>query len=422
MRLEAVPSRRASGGPIGVLKPRLAILHYSAAPVVGGVETVIDAQARHLRRAGYDVRVVAGRGGATIVPEMDSRHPEVQQAIKEAGPGCPTNPALERLQRRLEEKLRAVLADRDLVIAHNVMTMPFNPALTAAVGEISKPLIAWTHDFDFAGHIPTATCRADMTFVAISRTRQQELARALGLPRETIRYVPNGVDRFDLAGLGKRTLELLRSTGLEDADPLLLVPQRVTPRKRIELVIDAAHELAQDLPNLGVVITGPPDPHQPWVDGYADGLLERRRGLGLEGVVRFLFESGAAAGEHPVGSCEVADLYRVSDVAVMPSESEGFGLPILETALTRVPLVCTDIPVLREVGGESLHTFPADSGPTDVADAVRRALATPAVRRRREVLSTYGWPGVLEKTEAALQAAWQGPAIDADLASGAAAL
>jgi glycosyltransferase involved in cell wall biosynthesis len=106
----------------------------------------------------------------------------------------------------------------------------------------------------------------------------------------------------------------------------------------------------------------------------------------------------------------------------MPSESEGFGLPILETALTRLPLVCTDIPVLREVGGESLHTFPADSGPSEVADAVRRALATPAVRRRREVLSTYGWPGVLEKTEEALQAAWQGPAVAADLASGAAAL
>jgi hypothetical protein len=35
---------------------------------------------------------------------------------------------LEKFRRRLEEKLRAVLADRDLVIAHNVMTMPFNPA------------------------------------------------------------------------------------------------------------------------------------------------------------------------------------------------------------------------------------------------------------------------------------------------------
>jgi glycosyltransferase involved in cell wall biosynthesis len=342
--------------------------------------------------------------------------------MKDAARGRTTNPALERLQRRLAEKLRAVLADRDLVIAHNVMTMPFNPALTGALGEVSKPLIAWTHDFDFSAHIPRAARRPDMTYVAISRTRQHELARALGMSREEILYVPNGVDRFDLAGLGERTLELLQSTGLADADPLLLVPQRVTPRKRIELVIDAAHELVQDLPGLGVAITGPPDPHQPWVDGYADGLLERRRRLGLEGVVRFLFESRAAAGEHPVGSREVADLYRVSDVALMPSESEGFGLPILETALTRLPLVCTDIPVLREVGGESLHTFPADSGPAEVADAVRRALATPAVRRRREVLSTYGWLGVLERTEEAFQAAWAAPAGAVDLASGAAAL
>jgi glycosyltransferase involved in cell wall biosynthesis len=403
------------------VKPRLAILHYTASPVVGGVETVINGQAKQLRGAGYDVRVVAGRGSGTIVPEMDSCHVEVKRCLQFGRTDEMAQAARHRLQRRLDEELRAVLADRDVVIVHNVMTMSFNPALTEAIDQLTQPVIAWTHDLDFGDRAPDAFRRDDMTYVAISRTRQRELAQALGVPPERVCYVPNGVGRFDLSAIGQQTLELLQGAGITDADPLLLVPQRVTPRKRIELVIDAAHELAQDFPRLGIVITGPPDPHQPWVAEYADGLLERRRRLGLDAVVRFLFESSAEGDEYPVGPAEVADLYRISDVALMPSDSEGFGLPILETAMSRLPLVCSDIPVLREIGGHSLHTFPTDAGPSELAQAVRRALRSSAVRRRRDVLRKYGWPSVIEKTEKVISAAWKQGLPAGDISPGAVA-
>jgi glycosyltransferase involved in cell wall biosynthesis len=401
------------------MKPRLAILHYSAAPVVGGVEAVIDSQAKHLRCAGYDVRVVAGRGSATIVPEMDSCHVEVKRSMQTGPAGDAAGAAdgaRQRLQRRLGEELRAVLADRDIVIVHNVMTMRFNPALTAAIENLSRPVIAWTHDFKFRDKTPDAAGRANITYVAISRTRQRELAEALEVPLRRVWYVPNGVGRFDLSGIGAQTLELLQGAGIAEADPLLLVPQRVTPRKRIELVIEAAHELVQDFPQLGIVVTGPPDPHQPWVAQYADDLLERRRRLGLDAVVRFLFESCSEGDEYPVGPAEVADLYRISDVALVPSESEGFGLPILETAMSRLPLVCADIPVLREIGGRSLYTFPSEAGPSELAHAIRRALRSSAVRRRRDVLRKYGWPSVIEKTERVISAAWKRAAPAPDIA------
>jgi glycosyltransferase involved in cell wall biosynthesis len=169
------------------------------------------------------------------------------------------------------------------------------------------------------------------------------------------------------------------------------------------------------------VVTGPPDPHQPWVAQYADGLLERRRRLGLDAVVRFLFESCPEGDEYPVGPREVVDLYRVSDVALMSSESEGFGLPILETAMSRLPLVCADIPVLREVGGRGLHMFPTDAGPSELAHAIRRALRSSAVRRRRDVLRKDGWPSVMEKTEKVFSAAWKRAAPACDVSPGAVA-
>src|SRR5215470_14167417 len=66
---------------------RLALLHYTAAPVTGGVESVLSAHAHLLREAGHDVRVIAGRGDAELVPEVDSRHPEVEAVSRRLGRG-----------------------------------------------------------------------------------------------------------------------------------------------------------------------------------------------------------------------------------------------------------------------------------------------------------------------------------------------
>ena len=63
---------------------KIALLHYSAPPVVGGVESVLGHHARLLADAGHEVRIVAGRGEQIDpripfihLPMADSRHPEV---------------------------------------------------------------------------------------------------------------------------------------------------------------------------------------------------------------------------------------------------------------------------------------------------------------------------------------------------------
>ena len=65
---------------------KVGILHYSAPPVIGGVESVILAHTRLLVEAGYRTTVIAGRGDARAlpkgaklirIPEMDSQHPQV---------------------------------------------------------------------------------------------------------------------------------------------------------------------------------------------------------------------------------------------------------------------------------------------------------------------------------------------------------
>ena len=47
---------------------KIAILHYSAPPVIGGVESVMEAQAKLFIQHNYSVTVIAGRGDSTALP------------------------------------------------------------------------------------------------------------------------------------------------------------------------------------------------------------------------------------------------------------------------------------------------------------------------------------------------------------------
>ncbi|MCB0002979.1 MAG: hypothetical protein KDH86_10560, partial [Anaerolineae bacterium] len=139
---------------------RIAILHYSAPPVVGGVEAVMLAHARTFVEAGMDVTIVAGRGeqqalpaGAhlAVVPEIDSRDPAIHEASALLASGkVPTNFA--ELSGRLVAALHLLLEPMDAVIVHNVFTKQFNLPLTAALDQlldagVIRHCIAWCHDF-----------------------------------------------------------------------------------------------------------------------------------------------------------------------------------------------------------------------------------------------------------------------------------
>jgi mannosylglucosylglycerate synthase len=392
------------------------LLHYTAPPVTGGVESVLGAHARRLRRAGHDVLVVAGRGDCQVVPELDSRHPEVEALAQRLARGGDPEPGFERLRARIRERLEPLLLGRQLVVAHNVMTMPFNLPLAAALSDTGLPVLAWTHDVAWSnpryreyrrpGWPWSILCRPQpgARYVVVSRARRQELAAAFGCRERDLAVVPNGIDALDLLGVGAATRRLARRGGFEDARPLVLVPVRVTRRKRLERALEAASELLPAMPRLRMVVSGPLGPHNRDNLLYWRELLELRSQLGLEEAVRFLHELAPPEGPHPVDDAAVSDLYRLADVVLLPSESEGFGLPVLEAALARAPLVCAEIPVLREAGGRELWTFPPGAGGARVAAAVERALGSRAARARERVLASYAWPAVMPAVERAIEA------------------
>ncbi len=397
---------------------RVAIIHYTAPPVVGGVEAVIQAHARLLLASGYAVTVIAGEGapaalppGAVYVgiPEMSSTYPAVLQASRELEQGrLPAR--FQEISARLEEALAPLLRSADQVIVHNVFTKHFNLPLTAALCRlldtgVLRRCVAWCHDFTWtspASHSKVhpgypwdllRTYRADVTYAVVSRHRQRELAGLLGRSEDQIRVVYNGVDPETLLGLSPEGLRLIDRLALWESDLILLMPVRITQAKNIEYALKVVAELKHRDLRPRLVLTGPPDPHDAANWEYYQSLLGLRHTLQVEEEARFVYES-APESDRPltVGAGVIGDLYRVSDVLFMPSLREGFGMPIVEAGLAGLPIFCTAVPAADEIGGTEVNLFSIDTEPKAVAARLATwAETSPLHRLRRRVRQTLTW-------------------------------
>jgi glycosyltransferase involved in cell wall biosynthesis len=238
--------------------------------------------------------------------------------------------------------------------------------------------------------------------VTISAARRADLARLLGVDAATVRVVPNGVDLAALLGLAPHTMDVVRAAGLLELDPLVLLPARITPRKNIELALRVVAAMrSAGRPAAGIVVTGPVDPHDPSAPAYRDRLVDLRRDLGLEGAAVFLAEAGLGR----VDEALVHDLYRLADLLLLPSFDEGFGIPILEAGAHRLPIVCSDLPALRDLAGEAAVYVAPDAEPGAVAAlALARLDGDPHVALARRVRTEFAWDAVYRRGIAPLLA------------------
>jgi glycosyltransferase involved in cell wall biosynthesis len=399
-------------------------MHYTAPPVVGGVERVIEAHVQQFVQAGHPVTVIAGRGDGDAlppeaefvrVPKISSQQSGIVQITRQLeGGGVPST--FDELTDELAETLAPLLSRFDNLIVHNIFTKRFNLPLTAALCRlldeaIITGCIAWCHDVGWTSDhsLPNLhpgypwdllrTRRDDVTYVVVSEHRQRALADLFNFPPEEIQVIYNGVDPALLLGFTEEGRSLIDRMGLLTSDLILLMPVRVTQAKNIELALHVVVALKARNGNVKLVLTGPPDPHDQESMAYFRELQALRRELGVEDEMRFVFESGPDGEEgFTLDMDVVADLLRASDIAFMPSHREGFGMPVLEAGLAGKPMVCTEVPAAREIGGEDVMIIDHEGDPEQIADRIlARVEEDPKHRLRRRVRQSYTWEAIFER-------------------------
>jgi mannosylglucosylglycerate synthase len=401
-------------------RSRVGLLHYTCPPVIGGVETILYEQATRLAARGYPVTILTGRGGPlpdqkaarlVIIPELDSRETAVS-AVRDALDRGEIPSEFASLRANIIERLSTEMAELDVVIVHNALTLHFNLPLTAALwtlAETNRPrIISWVHDISWLNPIyrpwmhhgePWDLLRRqhpNITSIFVSTPRLEEWRELTGAKVDPTHVIPNGIDPAALLKLGPRARELVSRFGLLSTDIVLLAPVRITKRKNLEWAIDAAAGVRASGRSVQLLITGPPGPHNPRSLEYVADLKRQTDRLDLKESVRFLFEeSGGPSGDYAIDSATLSDLYMLSDIVILPSAGEGFGLPLAEAAIFRVPVVCTDLPAFREVAPYGATFVPTAAGSLAFTAAVLGAIDSPPARLRRHVLGALAWDRII---------------------------
>lgn len=401
--------------------PAIAICHFTAPPIIGGVEAVIQSHCTVFSQNNVPVTILAGRGAQQAlpagtdficIPEMDSRHSRVQSMNARLEEGIVPDD-FESFVENIREKLGSQLSEFDHVIVHNVFTKHFNLALTAALFQLIEDgtirhCIAWCHDFSWTSENSRRVLHSgypwdllrkylpEISYVTISDERKRSLVKLLGCDDENVQVIYNGVDAVELLGISSEGYDLIERLGLLDSELNLIMPVRVTHAKNIELALNLAAAIKQRGISFRLILTGPPDPHDEKVMDYFHDLQEMRDELDLQEEMHFIFESGPEPGEpFEIGFDRVCELMRASDLMLMPSHREGFGMPVLEAGMLGLEIFTTAVPAAKEIAGENVHIFQPNSAPEDLADNILAVMQKKqAYQFRQQVRRHYRWKAV----------------------------
>lgn len=304
---------------------RIALLTYSTKPRGGVVHTLNLAEA--LARRGADVTVwsLARAGDAgffrAVAPAVTVRLVEFTD--------LPGDTVTDRIVRSIDVLRRAFTpADYDIVHAQDCISANAVGRCIRTIhhlDEFTTPILAECHEKAIVE--PYAR-------ICVSAAVAAEVQAGWGFAPTVI---PNGVD-------AQRFIDAIPA---RDLSPYLLTVGGIEPRKGTLDLVEAYALLRRDHPELRLVIAG------------GETLFDYRD-------YRAAFESRCtASGIEPVILGAIADhelpgLVAGCEVFAFPSTKEGFGLAALEALAAGRPVVTRDLPVLREVFGDTVR-YAADA-------------------------------------------------------------
>ena len=305
-----------------------------------GLDDGVSIVARNWRQAftalGWSTFEVAGQGPVERIVaglELGAANPPSRGAVKEA------------------------LADADLVIVENLLSIPMNlPASRVVASELAgRPAFLHHHDppwqrerFAHITELPPDD--PQWHHVTINSYTEAQFSER-GLSATTI-Y--NGFD-VDVSHCDKSAAR--KSVGIADGELLFVHPVRAIERKNIPVALEIATRCGATY----------------WLTGEAED------GYGPT-LDRLLANAKCPVIHQPADS--MAALYDACDLVLFPSTWEGFGNPPVEAALYSKPVVVGDYPVASELRDLGFNWLASDTTTENIA-----AIADAALNPNAEALA-----------------------------------
>jgi len=221
--------------------------------------------------------------------------------------------------------------------------------------------------------------------VTISRYTRDMLVARFPECAEKVRVIHLGIEAADWKPPLPQEMERTRrNLGLPEY--FILFVGATEARKNLINLVRALKVAREVDPRLNLVIAGR--------KGEAhSGVLKE---IGRLGLTPQVFIPGY------VSQTELRHLYRLASVFVFPSHCEGFGLPLLEAMVSRLPVVVSKGTVFREVAGEGALYVGGDE-PRDIANGILRILRRDDLRKRLmdqgiERARLFTWERTAEET------------------------
>lgn len=345
-------------------------------PRIGGIELHLHDLAARLAGAGHDVVVVTPTPGASIVDGIRVVRVDAPRA---PGFGFLITPGGVRM-------LGAAIAreEPDVVHAHVSIVSPAALGGARAVARRGLPLVVTFHSVVPQTRLlarvtgnALGTSRWRASFSAVSRRVARDVQTIA--PAQPMHVLPNGIDADfwrasdQLAERGERTTRLLSV-------------MRLNPKKRPLALVDLMRQLRNRIEGdqrvmLRIVGDGP------W----------RAR------VERAIARAGLASEIELLGHLsreQIRRLMAASDIFVLPTIREAFGLAALEARCAGLPVVAMRASGVAELIEHNVNGLLADSD-ADFAACVARLVRDPARRaaiatENRSSVTEHAWPRVLD--------------------------